>query len=100
MQWYRSLGVTEIVFIGAFIIFYALYLIRVIRIARVLKSPFYPLLIKLFLRTIMFSLLIVSLLGPLLGAGKKEVKSVGKDIMICLDLSKSMDAFDIAPTRL
>ena len=30
----------------------------------------------------------------------KEIKSVGKDIMICVDLSKSMDAFDIQPTRL
>jgi Ca-activated chloride channel homolog len=39
-------------------------------------------------------------MGPAFGGGKKEVKSVGKDIMICVDLSKSMDAFDIQPTRL
>lgn len=48
----------------------------------------------------MFALLIVSLLGPSFGSAKQEVKSVGKDIMICVDLSKSMDAFDIQPTRL
>lgn len=47
-----------------------------------------------------FALLIIALLGPSFGEGKREVKSVGKDIMICVDLSKSMDALDIAPTRL
>jgi Ca-activated chloride channel family protein len=48
----------------------------------------------------MFSLLIIALLGPSFGSSKQEVKSIGKDIMICVDLSKSMDAFDIQPTRL
>jgi Ca-activated chloride channel family protein len=42
----------------------------------------------------------MALLGPSFGEAKKEVKSIGKDIMICVDLSKSMDAFDIQPTRL
>lgn len=48
----------------------------------------------------MFALLIIALLGPSYGSSKQEVKSVGKDIIICVDLSKSMDAFDIQPTRL
>jgi Ca-activated chloride channel family protein len=42
----------------------------------------------------------VAILGPSFGGSTKEVKSIGKDIMICVDLSKSMDAFDIQPTRL
>jgi Ca-activated chloride channel family protein len=42
----------------------------------------------------------VAFLGPSFGDSKKEIKSVGKDIMICVDLSKSMDAFDVQPTRL
>jgi Ca-activated chloride channel family protein len=46
------------------------------------------------------ALLIISMLGPSFGESKKEVKSVGKDIMMCVDLSKSMDAIDIAPTRI
>lgn len=46
------------------------------------------------------ALLIIALLGPSFGDAKREVKSIGKDIMICVDLSKSMDAMDIAPTRL
>lgn len=100
MSWYRSLGVTEIVFIGAFLLFYGLYLARVIRIGRRLNTPYATVFIKLFIRTLAFALIIIAILGPSFGGSQKEVRSVGKDIMICVDLSKSMDAFDIQPTRL
>jgi Ca-activated chloride channel homolog len=97
---YRDFGVTELVFVSAFGLFYLFYVVRMIRIARQLNTPFSSIFFKLILRTAMFGLLILSLLGPSFGDAKKEVKSVGKDIMICVDLSKSMDAFDIQPTRL
>ncbi|WP_254164258.1 vWA domain-containing protein [Chryseosolibacter histidini] len=100
MNWYRSFGITEIVFITAFLVFYMLYLTRVIGIAKRLKTPFATVFIKLFLRTLYFALLLIAMLGPSFGGSKKEVKSIGKDIMICVDLSKSMDAYDIQPTRL
>ncbi len=100
MLWYRNLGITEIIFIAAFAAFYIFYLIRLIRIARQLNTPYGNVFIKLFFRTIYFALFIIALLGPSFGGSKKEVKAVGKDIMICVDLSKSMDAFDIQPTRL
>jgi Ca-activated chloride channel homolog len=100
MLWYRNLGVTEIIFIAAFVAFYIFYIVRIIRIARQLKTPYSNVFVKLFFRTIYFGLFIVALLGPSFGGSKKEVKSVGKDIMMCVDLSKSMDAFDIQPTRL
>ncbi len=100
MDWYRHLGITEIVFIIAFLAFYGLYLLRVFRVARVLNTPFSRVFIKVFVRTLFFALLIVAILGPSFGGSRREVKSVGKDIMICVDLSKSMDAFDIQPTRL
>lgn len=100
MAWYRGIGVTEIIFIALFLALYVLYIVRVITIARSLKSSFSSIFIKLGLRTIMFALLIIALLGPSFGSSKQEVKSIGKDIMICVDLSKSMDAFDIQPTRL
>ena len=100
MIWYRELGLTEIIFITAFAALYLFYFLRIIRVARQLNTPFHNVFIKLFLRTLIFALLIVALLGPSFGESKKEVKSVGKDIMICVDLSKSMDAFDIQPTRL
>ncbi len=100
MLWYRDIGLTEIIFILAFAGLYGLYLIRIIRIAKSLKTPFKNVFIKLFFRTLYFILLIVAILGPSFGGSKKEVKSVGKDIMICVDLSKSMDAFDVQPSRL
>ena len=100
MLWYRNFGVTEIIFIAAFAALYLFYVGRIIRIAKQLKTPYRNIFIKLFLRTIYFALFIVALLGPSFGGSKKEVKSVGKDIMMCVDLSKSMDAFDIQPTRL
>ncbi len=46
------------------------------------------------------ALLVIALLGPTFGDSKREIKSVGKDIMVCVDLSKSMDAFDVQPSRL
>lgn len=100
MNWYRQLGTTEFVFIVAFVLFYGLYVFRVIRVARVLNTPFARVFIKMFVRTLFFALLMVAILGPSFGGSRKEVKSIGKDIMICIDLSKSMDAFDIQPTRL
>lgn len=100
MTWYREFGLTEIVFCVAFALLYFVYVFRMVRIGRSLKTPVTTIIIKLLLRTTMFALLIVALLGPSLGDSKREVKSVGKDIMICVDLSKSMDAFDIQPTRL
>lgn len=100
MAWYRGFGVTEIVLIALFVVLYGLYLYRVIHIAQRLGTSYGNVFIKLLVRTAYFALLVVAVLGPSFGGSKKEVKSVGKDIMICVDLSKSMDAFDIQPTRL
>jgi Ca-activated chloride channel homolog len=100
VAWYRDLGTTELIFIIGFVVFYGLYLFRVIHVARILNTPFTSVFIKLFIRTLFFALLILAILGPSFGGSKKEVKSIGKDIIICVDLSKSMDAFDIQPTRL
>jgi len=100
VSWYRNFGTTEIIFLVVFAALYGIYLWRVIRIANSLGSSYFNSFIKIFLRSIVFGLLIISILGPSFGESKKEVKSVGKDIMICVDLSKSMDALDIPPTRL
>jgi Ca-activated chloride channel family protein len=98
--WTRDFGVTEIIFVAVFAVLYVLYLVRIIQIAKKLNSSYSKIFIKLFLRTIYFALFLVAILGPSYGGSKKEVKSVGKDIVFCVDLSKSMDAFDIQPTRL
>ncbi|MDZ4715832.1 MAG: VWA domain-containing protein [Cytophagales bacterium] len=100
MNWFREFGWIEVVLVGAFIAFYGAYLARIIRISRSLNSPFSAVFAKLFLRIAFFALLLIAYLGPSFGEAKREVQSVGKDIMICVDLSKSMDAFDIQPSRL
>lgn len=100
MVWYKSLSGTELIFILVFIIAYAIYIVRLVYINRILKTNTRHIIFKAALRTIYFSLFIVALLGPSFGDTSREIKSVGKDIMICVDLSESMNAFDIAPTRL
>lgn len=100
MTWFRDFGLFEVIVLLLFLGFYILYLIKIVRIAKSLNTPFGSVFYKLILRTAIFALMIVAFLGPSFGDSRKEVKSVGKDIMICVDLSKSMDAFDIQPTRL
>jgi len=98
--WFREWGLTQIIFVAAFVILYGFFVFKIVRISRRLNTPFYTIFFKLVLRTLFFALLMVAFLGPSFGDSKKEIKSVGKDIMICVDLSKSMDAFDVQPTRL
>ncbi len=100
MSLFHDLGWTEGIVILIFLIGYGLYLWRIIKISRALHTPYKTVFIKLFVRSLFMSLLIIALLGPTFGDSKREIKSVGKDIMICVDLSKSMDAFDVQPSRL
>ena len=100
MSLFHDLGWTEGIVILIFLIGYGLYLWRIIKISRALHTPYKTVFIKLFVRSVFMSLLIMALLGPAFGDSKREIKSVGKDIMICVDLSKSMDAFDVQPSRL
>ena len=100
MSWFRSFSVVEFALLAAFVVFYGMYVVRIIRISRTLHSPFSAVLLKVVLRSAFFALIIIAYLGPSFGEAKREVQSVGKDIMICVDLSKSMDAFDIQPSRL
>lgn len=100
MTWYNALSTTEYLLIFAFAALYFIYIFRMVKIARLLKTGYNNIFIKLVLRTIYFALFIVALLGPSFGASKKEIKTVGKDIFFAVDLSESMNAEDIAPSRL
>lgn len=100
MVWFRSIGILEITFILLFIGLYGIYLYRIVRIAKRLNTSYRKVFYKILIRTFYFILLIVALLGPSFGEASREVKSVGKDIYICVDLSESMNAFDVQPTRL
>lgn len=100
LQWYQDIGVVEYILIAVFLLAVTLYILRVRRIAYLLKSNYRWIFFKLPLRIIYFSLLIIALLGPSFGFGKKSIAVVGKDIFIAVDLSLSMKATDIQPSRL
>ena len=100
MSWYNSLDTVEFAFLGIFIVAYSLYVLRIIRINRFLKVGFSAVIGKIILRTLYFLLFLVALLGPLMGSATKEIQAVGKDIMIAVDLSQSMNATDVQPSRL
>ncbi|MBB6460104.1 vWA domain-containing protein [Flammeovirga kamogawensis] len=100
MTFARELGGMELALIAAFIVLYGLYLWRIIRARKSFRAKGGATLYKLILRTVYFALMIFALLGPSFGEMKKEVKAVSKDIYICVDLSKSMDATDVKPSRL
>ncbi|WBA42674.1 VWA domain-containing protein [Hymenobacter canadensis] len=55
---------------------------------------------KLTLRFLYIGLLGAALLGPAYGLTRQPVRTTGKDVWLLVDLSRSMDAPDIAPTRL
>jgi len=55
---------------------------------------------KLTLRGLVGTALLVAALGPALGVSQQPVRTVGKDVWLLVDVSRSMDAPDVAPTRL
>ena len=100
MTWFNSISSTELVFIVIFTLAYCTYILRLFRVAKRLNTTFRPLLFKILLRSLAMGLIITALLGPSFGETTKEVKSEGKDIYLAVDLSQSMNAFDVQPTRL
>lgn len=100
MNWAYTLNTLELILIAGFLLAYLLYAARLYRIKAALGVPVSKWLIKFFLRSVYFCLLILALLGPSFGNATREIKSVGKDIFVCVDLSQSMNAFDVQPTRL
>ena len=100
MNWNYPFGMTEFLFVIFFIVAYAAFFVRTIRVARRLNTTSRSLIIKFFLRSIAFVLLLISLLGPSFGESERELEARGKDIYLLVDLSKSMDAADVSPTRL
>ena len=100
MTWFKSLSTPEYIFIFLFIVLYFLFMYRTFKLTFAYKISYSRLFGKLFIRTLYFSCLIFALLGPSFGKASKELKAVSKDIVLAVDLSASMNANDVAPTRL
>jgi len=69
-------------------------------ISRKIKLSLGRLLLKFAIRSAYLGLIIIAFLGPSFGDIKKEIKAIGKDIYIAIDLSASMNVADVSPTRL
>ncbi|NJM94115.1 MAG: VWA domain-containing protein [Cytophagales bacterium] len=100
MQWINSLSWAEYLFIAFFVLAYLLFGWRLWKASRRFSLRLSTILFKLLLRAAYFALFLVSLMGPSFGNTSKEIKAIGKDIFLCVDLSGSMDATDIQPSRL
>lgn len=100
MYFNRSLSTIELAFIGCFLLLYGLYVGRTAWLARRLRTTARTLILKLVLRTTCFGLLILALLEPSFGEAEADLRAVGRNIFIVMDLSRSMDARDVQPSRL
>jgi Ca-activated chloride channel homolog len=79
---------------------YLVYLHRFYMINKKLVVQKHRLFLKLILRFSYFILFLIALAGPSIGTSMKEIKEEGKDIFIAIDLSQSMNATDIGPSRI
>ena len=95
-----ELGKVEQCFLTIFFILYLIYLGRIFWIARSLKTSARSSILKFILRTIYFGLIVLALLNPSFGDSKGSVRADGKDIFLLIDVSKSMEATDIQPSRI
>ncbi|WP_187261335.1 vWA domain-containing protein [Pontibacter beigongshangensis] len=100
MTWYQTITFLELLFGAIFVGVYIGYLVRVRKVALFFKQRPHIVWFKFVLRHVYALLLVVAILGPSFGAMKKEIKTIGKDLYIAIDLSDSMNATDVQPSRI
>nr|WP_262904733.1 VWA domain-containing protein [Hymenobacter lucidus] len=100
MNWAHPFTWAELLGVILFFILYVGYVLRTQRLAAPLAQRGWRTGWKLGLRLLYFPLLIVALLGPAYGVTQQPVRTAGKDVWLLVDLSRSMDAPDVAPSRL
>jgi Ca-activated chloride channel family protein len=100
MNWAYPLSWLELTCIGAFVVLYIGYAVRTRRLAAPLGQGGWQLGWKALMRTLYFGLLLMALLGPAYGVTQQPVRTAGKDVWLLVDLSRSMDATDVVPSRL
>lgn len=100
MTWYNEWGLEEKIFVALFLSAYCIYLLRTFFLAKQYKVDLGNLLKKIIIRTAYFILILLSILGPTFGDTQKEIPAEGKDIYLAIDISLSMSATDVPPSRL
>ena len=100
MNWINDLSKTEYIFIGIFLLLYLIYTVRVWLVVRRFGTSIRSVLIKFLVRTIYMGLIIGAILGPSIGSANRTGQALGKDLFIAVDLSNSMNADDVQPSRL
>lgn len=100
MNFSREFTQTEYFFLISFLLIYLIYFFRVFYAARKLKTTAISSIFKFIVRTLYLGLMILALLGPNFGVTEAEARASGKDIFLVFDLSDSMNANDVEPSRL
>jgi Ca-activated chloride channel homolog len=100
MNWSREFSQTEIFFLVSFVLIYLIYFGRIFYISRKLKTSAASSSLKFIIRSIYLGLMSLALLGPNFGVTEFEARSASKDIYLAFDLSLSMNANDVEPSRL
>ncbi len=100
MNWLFSFSATEVVIVGLFLALYGYYFVRTLRLARQLSTTPWSVVPKFVLRSLALGMLLIALMGPLFGEATRAMSAQGRDVFLLLDVSRSMEATDVAPTRL
>lgn len=100
MNWSRAISYWEFFYIAVFAALYGYYFFKTKRIGKQMGMPSRAIYLKFLLRSITLVLLIAALLGPNFGLTETEARKTGKDIILAIDLSASMNSSDISPSRL
>lgn len=100
MNFSREFTRVEYFFLISFILIYSVYFYRVFSAAKKLKTSANSSIFKFVIRSIYLGLMSLALLGPNFGITETEARASGKDIFLVFDLSESMNANDVEPSRL
>ncbi|MBC8111730.1 MAG: VWA domain-containing protein [Verrucomicrobia bacterium] len=100
MNFYRNLDIAELILYSVFLVGYGLYGLRAFRVTRQWHTSAPVWFAKFLLRAIYLSLAIGALLGISFGNTRTQIQTTGKDIYFLMDMSASMNAADVQPSRL
>lgn len=101
MEITKEIGLFEIIAIGVFILILVIQGVNMYLISKKVGSKISSIqYLKSIIRSLYVTLILVALLAPSFGSSRQEVKAIAKDIFIAIDLSQSMNARDIQPSRL